>query len=71
MLTTFASDGSYTGVTPINLTPAVSTTAVGNVGQACTNFYIDARSQIRWYLEDTGVTGAPAMRYWLTLERMQ
>ena len=71
MLTYFTSDGSYTGVTPMNLTPAVSTTAVGNVGQACTNLYIDGGRQISWYFADPGVTGAPTMRYWITLERMQ
>ena len=55
----------------MNLTPDVSTTAVGNVGQACTNLYIDGGRQISWYFADTGVTGAPTMRYWITLERMQ
>jgi len=66
----YISDGSTAGSSAA-ITPATSATAVGSVGRACIEIYVDSGSPIQWAMSASGITGSPTVRYALTLERLQ
>jgi hypothetical protein len=66
----YISDGSTAG-SKAGITPATSATAVGSIGRACIDIYVDSGSPIQWALSASGVTGSPTIRYAITLDRLQ
>ena len=66
----YVSDGSTAG-SRAGITPAISATEVGSIGRACMDIYVDSGSPIQWALSASGVTGSPAIRYAITLDRLQ